>query len=167
MSTTAPFSDLTTKCEAAVVSFLQSTCATTAAHMTDVKIIPGITGATFDYPAVICFAQGMNEAFYGTQFHWVAMNCQVITPRGEAATTANSDLHKLRVAEVEDALWSYNGNLRKGDYSALAAALTTAASNLNVIAIKPEEATSQSDDEQWTHNRGFGVLCEWVNTATT
>ncbi len=173
MATTAPFSDLQTKCETALYSLMTSGLSTTADWMTGVQISKGITGATFDYPAIICFADSSTEAFYGTQVMWVGANVQVVTPRTAPTadtTPANdteADRHKLRVANVEDVLWSYNANLRAGSYGALASALSTAASNLNVIAVKPGDAQQAIDNEQWTYNRPLDILCEWVQTATT
>lgn len=173
MATTAPFSDLQTKCDAALAYLMTNGVATTADYMSGVQILEGITGATFDYPAIICFSEGSREAYHGTQVMWVSSNVQVVSPR--SAVTADTvptddteaDRHKLRVANVEDVLWSYNANLRQGHYGALATALSSAVSNLNVIAVMPGQAQQAVDEEQWTYNRPLEILCEWVQTATT
>jgi hypothetical protein len=166
MSTTAHFSDLPHKCEAALVAFLTANTTTTAGHMAGVAFLPGINGDEFNYPAVICYANGAAEAFYGTQFHWVSCNAQVVTPRTSAATVEVEN-HKLRVAEIEDALLSYAGHERKGHYNEVCAAIQAVGETLHVVAMRPGEVTSLADDEQWTYNRQFDLLCEWVNTATT
>ena len=134
--------------------------------MTGVVFLPGINGAEFNYPSIISYAPSAAEAYYGTQFHWVGCNVQVVTPR-TSAPTVEVENHKLRVAEVEDALFSYNGNERKGHYNEVCQAIQDSAQNLHVVAMRPGEVTSLADDEQWTYNRQFDLLCEWVNTATT
>lgn len=166
MSTTAPFSDLTTKCESAYAAILAGMAASTADHLNGLVVRPGICAETFDNPAVICFSDGMSEEWYGTQFHRVSTNCQIVSPR--TADTNEAARHKLRVAVLEDTLLSYNGlpNQVQGHYSALAAALTTAVSNLHALAVIPGEVTQLIDEEQWTYNRQMFTICEWTNATT-
>jgi hypothetical protein len=97
----------------------------------------------------------------------------VVSPRSAVTADtvptddAEANRHKLRVAEVEDIFWSYNANIRQNHYGALASALTTAVSNLHVIAVKPGTTIQAVDAEQWTYNLPLQILCEWTQTATT